>query len=383
MGQRKQPPVRGQQLVSDLYGSLLECKTFEQPLRVLARAFRSHLSGLHSEDFRAGEGSVTILGSLSRAEYEAYALAYSNRWSKQNLWMERSLDGLLGQGYQHGEAVVGNDELVASPYYQHFLRHLDVHYSLGISIGSRAASQMAVASFNRARADGGFDERDLALVRWIRPHLVNAYALYSRIATADERAGTLQKAVDLAPLGMLWLDAGGVLRRCNPAAESMLASLGLIGRGRDGRLALAAPVGPKVAAAVRRCIGGPWPVPVTLRLDRGQPDGNALVLHLYGCPESPASGAPPAVVGFLNRLSDGQRSDIDQQVVQAVLGLTPAEARVALALHACNDVEVAAPHLGLAPATVRAHVKRVYQKLGISRQGELTVLVERCLVGRS
>ena len=58
-----------------------------------------------------------------------------------------------------------------------------------------------------------------------------------------------------------------------------------------------------------------------------------------------------------------------------LLGLTPAEARIAAAVGAGLPPREAARSLGLAESTVRSGLKVIFGKLGIRRQTELVKLV--------
>src|SRR5690606_15549029 len=111
----------------------------------------------------------------------------------------RSLEGFRSQGWQHGEAVVGDAELRASAYYRHFLKPLDVRHGLGICIWSGGPLDMAVASFHRGHGDRGFDAEDWKLVEQVRPHLVNAYAIHRRIARLEESLTSFRACFDRAP----------------------------------------------------------------------------------------------------------------------------------------------------------------------------------------
>ncbi|WP_420634966.1 helix-turn-helix transcriptional regulator [Candidatus Palauibacter sp.] len=62
------------------------------------------------------------------------------------------------------------------------------------------------------------------------------------------------------------------------------------------------------------------------------------------------------------------RPQADAQMVEAVLGLTPAESRVVAARTAGQSVVEIAEGLSCAESTVRTHLKRVHRKLGIRNQ---------------
>ena len=85
---------------------------------------------------------------------------------------------------------------------------------------------------------------------------------------------------------------------------------------------------------------------------------------------------PPWEVGALVLVVDpAARLRVDPDLVAGVLGLTPAQSRVAVALAAGQTVAGIADALGCAESTVRTHLKRVYSKQGIRRQTELVRMV--------
>ncbi|MCK9490107.1 MAG: hypothetical protein M0Q42_12090 [Xanthomonadales bacterium] len=389
MRDKKRAPIRLGQLLHGLYSALHEGTGFEQPLRLAAAAFRSHMSGLHSEDFNTGRGSLTLIGSLSQDDYLAYAEAYSRRWSGQNLWIERSLDGFLGQGFQHGEAVVSEQELVTSPYYRHFLRPLDVHYGMGINIGGGDPGKLVLASFHRDRNDHGFDDGDIALIKALRPHLINAHAIHQRIQQAEDGHRSLQALCDHARLGMILVDSEGHLRHCNPSALAQLERRAVLAAGGCRRSGLTESFRRRLVSAIAQLFADPACAP-SIRIDAGgagaggQTPGCALVLHLHPLPPQfhGRQGQAPHVLGFLSELDPAADTASVLPMITAVLGLTAGEARVALALRERPDVEHCAHVLGITLSTARSHLKRIYQKLGISRQGELLLIVERCLHSR-
>ncbi|MDU0959370.1 MAG: helix-turn-helix transcriptional regulator, partial [Bradyrhizobium sp.] len=67
-------------------------------------------------------------------------------------------------------------------------------------------------------------------------------------------------------------------------------------------------------------------------------------------------------------------------VIRDVLGLTLGEARVAALVGAGLPPRDAANRLGIAEDTARNVLKRVFQKVGISRQSELVGLLARLVL---
>lgn len=65
------------------------------------------------------------------------------------------------------------------------------------------------------------------------------------------------------------------------------------------------------------------------------------------------------------------------RLVSSALGLTMAEARVAIAVGEGFTTSAIADELGITVETVRSHLKRIYSKLGVEKQHQLTALVSK------
>ena len=100
-------------------------------------------------------------------------------------------------------------------------------------------------------------------------------------------------------------------------------------------------------------------------------DGGPLILHLM--PSDPVLAGPGAVLALIADPMEQQMRQ-DPGLLQ-LLGLTPAEARVAAAIGSGLPPRAAAQSLGLAESTVRSGLKVIFGKLGITRQTELVKIV--------
>ena len=100
----------------------------------------------------------------------------------------------------------------------------------------------------------------------------------------------------------------------------------------------------------------------------------------FGCAglERQAVGAAPgAELPVDARLwwSTQRRAALEPDRVGAELGLTPAESHVALSLARGQTIRDVAAATGRSAMTIRWHLRRVFAKLGVSRQAELVLLV--------
>lgn len=382
MERRRKSALSVDDLVRDLYGSLCEETRFEEPLHRLGVAFRSHISGLHTEDFGAHRGRLTLVGDVTTEEYMRLTESYSSRWAGQNLWMERSLDGFLSDGFQNGDVVVNDAELRASAYYRHFLKPLDIRRGLGICLWNDDQMSMAVASFHRGHGDVGYDANDVAVIHHLRPHLVNAYAIHRRFAKLRGDHASMRASFDRAPLGMLVLDQDGCVVNCNAAAERLLSMGNAIRRGSGNKLRIRSRHS-RLAfnQALARLCASPAPMPesILIKNENAGKSTQDLVFHLCAFPEIAGSllRERGKVLGFLSELRPEQKEDLNTRIVRQILGLTLAETRATLALHQYADVGAAALALGVSTATVRSQLKMVFRKVGIHKSGDLILLVER------
>ena len=371
-----------EQSIRDMYGSLSEEARFDQVMHRLGAVFRSSISGVHTEDFGAHRGRLTLVGDVSADEYLRLTDDYCHRWNGQNLWMERSLEGFQQQGYQHGDAVVAERELRQSPYYRHFLKPLDIRYGLAIQIWSGEALDMAVASFHRGHGERGFDGQDIQTIKAVRPHMMNAYAIYRRIARLEGQVESLRTGFNHAPLGMLILDAGGCTLEINDRAQECLFARDLARRGAGNVLHFVHPQTQRDFTAALAALAPTHATPHTLplRIATGAPV--PIALHLCRVPSGALSGfdGRASVLGFIAELRRDRFPQWAENVIHTVFGLTHAEARAAFVLlqqHA--DVPAAAASLGIQPATVRSHIKSIHSKLGVSRSSDMLLILDRLL----
>jgi DNA-binding CsgD family transcriptional regulator len=81
-----------------------------------------------------------------------------------------------------------------------------------------------------------------------------------------------------------------------------------------------------------------------------------------------------AIVLLMNPAAAGLA---DPSPVRDVLGITLGEARIASLIGSGLSPKEAAEKLGIAEETARSVLKRVFSKVGVSRQSELAVLIAR------
>ncbi len=191
------------------------------------------------------------------------------------------------------------------------------------------------------------------------------------------RDSAIRSALDRLEVGVVLLDEAGKVAQINRAAAEVLGPEAPLRAEVGDALAAADPdVQRELCRMVARMVGAshdpsmrasehlelPRPAMHPLRL---------LLVPLQG--EGRSSGRACAL--FVSDREVGV--ELPEEVVRRHYGLTAAEARVVARLLRGLDIDGVADELKVTRETVRSHLKRVYGKVGTTRQSELVALVLR------
>jgi len=186
-------------------------------------------------------------------------------------------------------------------------------------------------------------------------------------------AATLADILDGLGAGMFVVDAAGRIVHANASGRAMLQER-LVLRAAEGRLVAC---GTRAAAALKELLAKAAVAearPMALPLSAG--DGRHYVAHLLPL----AAGARrsgttcPALAAVLVHRAV-VATHCPPEVIAELYNLTPSELRVLLAIVEVGGVAETAQALGVAEATVKTHLHRLFVKTGASRQADLVKLV--------
>jgi DNA-binding CsgD family transcriptional regulator/PAS domain-containing protein len=231
-------------------------------------------------------------------------------------------------------------------------------------------------SVHRAAAAGPFSPADLAASLPLIPHMCRAVQLRDLLDAQHEENRLALAALDGLASGVLLLDGAGRTLFANRAARALAATrdaivldgAGVYARHRAENRAFQLLIGSAVVGGA----GGA----VALSRASGRLPLVALVAPLMGTLAATAATGGLASGAAAVFLTDPeQQAEPPAERLQALFGLTPTEARVALQLVRQGTIARAAVALGIAPATVHTHLKRIYGKTGVHRQGALVRLL--------
>lgn len=217
-----------------------------------------------------------------------------------------------------------------------------------------------------------FQEAELAIIYLALAQIRRALALAP--ALDDAAANGLLNGLESSGHAAGLLDRSGRIILLNARAERLI---GKTIRLRDGYLTVDGAVARQrlqrfIASLVRqgsRCDDDPDYVVML-----PSPNGRPLIMR----------GAPIAPIGtelfkrakaFITFAEAGQRVGCNDGILRDAFGLTPAEAKTALAIAKGRDCEEIATLHNVSIATVRTHLKAIFAKTGTRRQAALAVLI--------
>lgn len=237
---------------------------------------------------------------------------------------------------------------------------------MGIGL-ARDAGSLGSLAFGRHERAGPIGEREVALARLLLPHLQRA----ATVTRMLDRARLAQSTLASLSAPILLVSDDLRILNLNPAAERVLERGDPI-RRLDGRLVTTSVGGSSaLAAAIRASALGEAQIGHKgLGIPARRADGSAAALHVLPIGHRHQDATLGAIAAVFVAEA-GTTFVPPSEVAAALFGLTASEARVFdAAARGATAVEIA-QGLGVERSTVKSHLLRVYEKVGVRRQADL------------
>ena len=356
-------------IAARLYEGILEPALWLGALQSIQATLQC--AAFHQLDIQRADLSVqSVAVSMNGGEPPSEkVLEYERHYLPQDIRMPSIWQGSEGGvwwDHEHFDARM----IQRAPIYAEFLASLGMRHMVAVPLRDGAVSRDFVG-FLRHLDQKPFGAQEQALITQLAPHMVRANKLRYRATQLAEQAALGTAALDALPQALAVVDAGLRLRYLNAAAERALASPGGLTL-RHGTLHASDPsVQCDLAQSVATACGrGGWAragaVPVA-------PPTTVHVLPLQAThPLAQAlHGRPHALLVWPPAL-DVQRA----AHIGLALGLTGAEARLALMLAQGCTLKDFALAQGCSWHTARTHAKNLLRKTGCQRQIDVARLVQ-------
>jgi len=365
--------------VEATYGAAADPSQWPRALWAIARCFGDVGAAI---SYQRDDGS---LGAIVSPGMEPGQREYDEHWWQQDIRFTRGHElGFVAAGDTITDRhVVTEDEIKTHPFYADFLAEYGLRWFAGTNI-SPDPSMRAVLSVQRVAVKPPYSDEELELLARFGRHVEAALRLGIRLLDAELTTLSLGDALARLGVGVFLLDGSARVLFSNPAGQR-LTGAGLTVRNRH----LSAFGGVQqraLSTAIKTALAEPpdsWSAAQRpILLDGG---GSHRFLAAYVLPVRARANQPADIVLSNVRAlvvvpASGPSDPPDPAIVRDLLGLTLGEARVASLVGHGLAPRDAAERLGIAEATARNLLGRVFAKVGVSRQSELTALLSKLVL---
>lgn len=362
--------------ITAIYRAALEPSTWPQALQLIA-------------DCTGDVGSILIFGRddggfgvIESASLTPVLTEYrSDGWCFRDTRAIRCRE----RGYFLGRDVITDrdvmlpSELDTDPFYADILARYGLKYFAAAMVSPNPTVEVAL-SVQRAPDRKEYTDDELEIVGILGAHVEQSLRLASKLMNSELINHGLGSALNQMGIGVFVLDSLGRVVFSNPAADR------LIGDGiavSNGSLRLLSPgVDRSYSRLVQQLIGGEVmrDRPKPLLIERA---ATQRPLALYAFPIMRSARLDENLLAqgrVIVLLIDSDGPEPDPTLLRDVMGLTLGEAKVAALIGGGTSTRMTAERLGIAEDTVRSVLKRIFVKVGVSRQSELVAMMTKLLL---
>jgi len=374
----RKPDLRFAKAINEIYATALEPSRWPQTLQTIADCLDDVGAVLI---FGRDDGSFGVVESLSLKEV---IVEYAREWSRRDTRANRATE----RGYWVNRDVITDRDIIdeaemeTDPFYNDLLRRHGLKYFACAMVSPDPHVAVGV-SVQRSPDKSPHSEAEIETLQALVPHIECALRLSIRLMDAELVNVGLGAALARIGIGVFVLDSLGRVMFSNPSAQKLvgdgldIVNDRLVPASADGRAAVDAAIKSVVTGKYLDGIAAPRP---TLIQRRHSERPLAVYLMPISMAQSDANqflASARAVVLVVDPEADAPP---EAAVVRDILGLTLSEARIASLVGFGISPREAAAKLGIAEETARSALKRVFTKVGVSRQSELAALMTRLVL---
>ena len=356
-------------LIGDIYDSVLHPESWNDTLARITGA----LCPLSWEAaFILWEGNnpprarfVAATG-LAAGIQEIYSAVYagSHPWSRK---LMRYANGSVVDSYD----IMTREEFYESEFFRNFLAPYGIDRLVGVLLDRRGGERLGLMLPGPGDRDAEKLKRGL---RVLAPHIQRAMRISDRLATLELAAGAARAAADAAPFAIFSLDDQLNILAANSRADRYERA-GFI-RRTDGRFAFTHPASQKQLLDLAKS-----PAPAGLAFQTTSAEGIECPVLVARISRQSAEriGGTDLGASLIVTLGSapGETPVVAIDRVAQWFGLTPGEARLAVALAGGQSLRDYAALRAVSLNAVRFLLKGIFRKTGATSQAQLVAMVAR------
>jgi DNA-binding CsgD family transcriptional regulator len=357
-------------LVGRIYDAALDSSSWSDALQGMCEFLPGAMGNIFSQD------TASASGIFMWGDDPAYTQKYLTTYAALNPLFPTGMFFPLGEIYSIVD-IMPLEALRESRFSREWLEPQGYVDFISTNLQRSPTGQVAFSVVRHAR-DGLADEAAKSRMSLLVPHVQRAITIGRTIELGKVEAATLATAVDGLTAAMFLVTADARLAHANRAGLEMLDE-GSVARIAFGKINF---TNAATDVALRKLFAGAAQGDDAvgtggIALPLGQVSGDEMVAHILpltaGAREQTGRTFSAVAAVFV------QKATIDFQSPLALVAeryqLSSGETRTLAALVAGQSVKEASEHLGLAEATLRSHLHRLFEKTGTSRQPDLIRLV--------
>lgn len=274
-----------------------------------------------------------------------------------------------------GAGLIG--AFAGDPMYEEWVKPQGI-YDVAEIVLDRSMAHAGALTYSRVEAEGVFTPEAIERIRLLFPHLRRSVLISHVLKMSRRGENELAEVLGNLAAGVFMLSGSGQVLRRNAAGEAMVggrtlsAAPGSRLKFTDTSADRAFVEALRGAAAGAAALGGRG-----VSISVGGSGGTKYVAHLLPLSAALAEEDLRTRGAELALFISPANPDLTRalEVLTETYGLTGAERRVALALVEIGSTPMIADALGGSVATVRTHLRSLFQKTGARRQTEIVSLL--------
>lgn len=355
-------------LLQQLYDAAQQAELWGRFVRLLCDQLNAESALLRFFDAQWGE----VRFSATHGFDPGYCSAYQDHFCTVDPILEVAKTEPSGS-VRFLEEVVDFKEFQRTEFYNDYMRPQDKRHVIGGFFYDETTK--VVLGLQRGQRGNPFEQEDLAVLKVLAPHLVQALRITRVLSSLNTRIHSLNKAVDSIPTAVFFLDATGRVQYVNSQGDGLLREgQRLVVRG--GRLTA---VNPESNSRLQKLI-------VSAAGDSSlhlREAGGAMELHCADIFAEPICAVvSPWIADHPNSLSacepvvavfvgDCDRFSPNPEYLAGAYGLTRTESRLVAILVRTCCLDRTAKVLGVRRQTARDYLKSIFRKMDCHSQTEL------------
>jgi DNA-binding CsgD family transcriptional regulator len=356
-------------LISQVYGALLGNGSWQLFLDSLSSVLPNGKATLFYHDTMARTGAFSLHSQFEPERIEAY----SRYFCAKNPWMPKAIARPLDIGVR-AEQMLLKSELVRTEFYTDFMRPQKLESAVGVTLFRDQGCNFMLSILHGSASDAEA-QTAASLLGTLAPHLREAFSYYRR---AGVIASSAAAACDILGVGILAIGPDRRVRWSNAPGQGLVSSGDPVGTNACGRVTSAHPqVRETIDLTLKLAMAGQSTGPRTVIVPARDDAQSVIRLTIMVPSQSECERyfVGPSITVLIERV--GPCGPLVEQYLRDVFRLTPAEARLANALADGATLAATAARQGISKETARTTLKRIFAKVGVSRQAELVAKLHR------